>query len=219
MIKGIRSFFYIGLVLLTILSCSQETASNGVEVINDQLDVDEEFVKQALALTKDNDQLVFSEGAFGAFGYSNLSYEINVESLTEKFSNYNIEILKYSGFSEEGENDYFVGWKGSSIFVVVPKFDNKYAVDNVRVESTGIVDEYGVKVGMTYKQLKMLRPNNGKIELNIVTQQPQLSFENSSIFYTFCCSDVQKEIYTTEDLMSMKIQSITWSSTINFPEH
>ncbi|MGB1017937.1 MAG: hypothetical protein ACPGVH_02610, partial [Chitinophagales bacterium] len=74
----------------------------------------------------------------------------------------------------------------------------------------GIVDVYGVKGGMTYNQLNLLR-QGGEIKFNDMTGELEVTFNNSSILYTFCCTDrQQKTNFTEEDMQKMKIESIIW---------
>ena len=80
--------------------------------------------------------------------------------LQDKLKAFNIEISSYEGYDNDGPITYYSGWKGGQIFsLTLDKNSGNRNVKSFNIQTKGVIDEYGVKIGMTYNQLKILQLN------------------------------------------------------------
>lgn len=173
------------------------------------------FRNKALETANDATQLVLSEKSIASLSLESAGEEIGINLLNQAFERFNIEFEAYESYTEIGKINNFSGWKGGvQILTINPKSDTNNQIGKVVLQMQGVVDEYGVNLGMNYRELSILRPDV-KIYTDSIMNQPVAKVANSSISYLFCCSTNPKQNYTVEDLTNMKIQSLQWTNKEN----
>lgn len=205
-----KNIFLIGLLSAILFSCSNNASPSESQGVS-KVQVSDEFKTEALAVAKDPNQLVLTESNLGDLAlYSNPDL-ITTDLIEEKLMYFNIESQKNEGFDESGPVDYFIGWKGAQLFSLTPnaELDNR-GVKNLIIQSKGIVDEYGVKIGMTFEELLILRPNV-VMSVDEISGNPRCDEEMSQISYGFLIND-SKDNYSLQDSLNFSISHIMWSS-------
>jgi len=222
-----KKFYFFVLIVFILQACSAGKISKSVissesvitsesintsETVNKEV-VETNFKNEKLEDVNNPNQLVLSENALADLGLQYNDEDISQGFITEKLSNFNIEVVQYDGYDETGPTKYYIGWKGAQLFSLTLDKQNKASVDVLTIQSVSIVDSYGARIGMNFKQLLVLRPEI-TIGIDPITQRPICKVENSSISYKFCCNESGKTSFSPEEMANLKITEIVWKKAL-----
>jgi len=161
---------------------------------------------QAQENTKnDMDSLVLKENSFGNLNLKK-GMTLNESILKKAFCG--TEIIKE--VAQQDGPDYFLYLLKNNVMLSSSDSENELLLDLYINEGSAIADQYGVKAGMTYEELKKKRDN---LVISTEHYHIYLSKEGSHITYEMEIIDYEgpdKDEYTLEELKNAKVTSIIW---------
>lgn len=203
------------IILVTLVSCSnaekEKTDGSQTTQIPNYSKINNELADQKQTVFP---EIVLRENSIDTFSLPFPEKEM-LPLLKHFYKSYKIE--RKIGHQDGPDYEFIdISRKGKSILFFNFDSENKYRFEDIYVTDAIIVDQYGVRVGDTYAELKKKRKSKFNNSSNY-HQHTYLYTNNSNIYYEIIGNlqnseetDIEKLVLTEDQLKNWKVANIIW---------